>query len=87
MRITVDDGDGREVKLGSYLGSYAHVTGFDVDSGAFVHVHPYGEPETTDDGTRLTFHTDFPRPGRFRFFVQVRVDGFLHTVPVLATVE
>ena len=87
MRITVDDGSGREVSLGSYLGSYAHVTGFDVDTGAFVHVHPYGEPETTDDGTRLTFHTGFDRPGRYRFFVQVRVDGFLHTVPVMATVE
>lgn len=87
MRITVDDGSGREVSLGSYLGSYAHVTGFDVDTGAFVHVHPYGEPETTDDGTRLRFHTEFDRPGRYRFFVQVRVDGFLHTVPVMATVE
>jgi hypothetical protein len=87
MRITVDDGSAREVALGTYLGSYAHVTGFDVDTGAFVHVHPYGEPETTDDGTRLTFHTDFDQPGRYRFFVQVRVDGFLHTVPVVATVE
>lgn len=86
MRITVDDGNGREVALGTYLGSYAHVTGFDVDTGAFVHVHPYGEPETTDDRTRLTFHTSFD-PGRYRFFVQVRVDGFLHTVPVTSTVR
>ena len=52
MRITVDDGSG-PVTLGSYLGSYAHVTGFHIKTGAFVHVHPYGEPETTDDGTRL----------------------------------
>jgi hypothetical protein len=87
MRITVDDGDGSAVTLGSYLGTFAHVTGFDVDTGAFVHVHPYAEPETTDDGTRLTFHTEFEQPDRYRFFVQVRVDGFLHTVPVLATVE
>ncbi len=86
MQITVDDGTG-PVTLGSYLGSYAHVTGFQLRTGAFVHVHPYGEPETTDDGTRLTFHTEFAKPGRYRFFVQVRVDGFLHTVPVTATVK
>jgi hypothetical protein len=87
MRITVDDGSGGEVTLGSYLGSPAHVTGFNVESGSFVHVHPYGDPEATDDGTRLSFHTEFRDPGRYRFFVQVRVDGFLHTVPVTALVE
>lgn len=87
MHITIDDGTGRPVSLGSYLGSYAHVTGFQIRSGAFVHVHPYGDPETTDDGTRLTFHTQYDKPGRYRFFVQVRVDGFLHTIPVTATVQ
>ena len=87
MQITVDDGDRNEVTLGSYLGSYAHVTGFELETGSFVHVHPYGEPEATDDGTQLTFHTAFDEPGSYRFFVQVRVDGFLHTVPVTATVE
>ena len=86
MQITIDDGDGGPVTLGSYLGSSAHVTGFQLSSGAFVHVHPYGEPEATDDGTLLTFHTEFEQTGRYTFFVQVRVDGFLHTVPVTATV-
>ena len=66
MRITVDDGDGNEVTLGSYLGSYAHVTGFELETGSFVHVHPYGEPEATDDGTQLTFHTAFDKPGSYR---------------------
>jgi hypothetical protein len=87
MRITVDDGEGDDVTLGSYLGSYAHVTGFELDSGSFVHVHPQGEPEATDDGTELTFQTEFEKPGSYRFFVQVRVDGFLHTVPVTTSVE
>ncbi len=52
----------------------------------FEHVHPYGEPEVGDDGTALTFHTGFSVPGRYVFFVQVRVDGFLHTLPVGSTV-
>ena len=87
MQITVDNGDGDDVTLGSYLGSYAHVTGFELETGSFVHVHPYGEPEATDNGTQLTFQTQFEKPGSYQFFVQVRVDGFLHTVPVTATVE
>jgi hypothetical protein len=51
-----------------------------------VHVHPYGEPEATDDGAVLTFHTTFERAGDYRLFVQVRVDGIVHTVPVTATI-
>ncbi len=86
LQIAVDDVAGA-VTLGTYLGSYAHVTGFHIKTGAFVHVHPLGEPEITDGATRLTFHTEFEKPGRYRFFVQVRLDGFLHTVPVTATVE
>lgn len=77
---------GGAVPLGSYLGTSAHLTGFRTDGGQFVHVHPYGEPEQTEDGTRLTFHTTFEQPGDYRFFLQVRVDGFLHTLPVTAAV-
>lgn len=87
MTLTIGDGDGRPVALGTYLGAYAHVTGFDVETGTFAHVHPYGDPETGSDGTDLVFHTEFDEPGRYVFFVQVRVDGFVHTVPVSSTVS
>ncbi|KAA1418690.1 hypothetical protein F0U44_09340 [Nocardioides humilatus] len=90
LRFVVTTLDGRSVQLGSYLGAAAHVSGFRGGLRAaqqvFVHVHPYGEPEVTDDGTVLTFHTVFKRPGDYRFFVQVRVDGIVHTVPVTATI-
>ncbi len=87
MTITVSDVDGAKVTLGSYLGTFAHLTGFHVESGAFVHAHPYGEPEPSEDGDTLTFHTEFEESGRYRFFMQVRVDGFLHQVPFSATVS
>ncbi|KAA1425670.1 hypothetical protein [Nocardioides antri] len=87
LRLAVTDVDGNPLTLGSYLGTSAHVTGFVVGSGGFVHVHPYGAPETTQDGTVLTFHTAFEEAGDYRFFVQVRVDGFLHTVPVTVPVS
>lgn len=91
LRLRLTDADGEPVALGSYLGTSAHLTGFAVDSRGFVHVHPYGAPEVTDDGTVLTFHTVFAQPGDYRLFLQVRVDGLLHqlavTAPVIAPKE
>lgn len=85
LDILARDAQGRPVKLGSYLGTFAHVTGFHRQSGAVVHMHPLGRPEVQDTGTRLSFHTQFEKSGAYVCFVQLRVDGFLHTIPV--TVE
>jgi len=82
MRLTVRDARGRPVLLGTYLGAHAHVTGFRKESGSMLHVHPLGAPEVTEDGSTLEFHTEIEEPGDYRLFAQVRVDGFLHTVPV-----
>lgn len=84
--LTVSDGSGGVLNLGTYLGSYAHLTGFDTATGAFVHAHPLGTPEVSDDGSTLTFHTALGTPGTYRFFVQVRVDGFVHQVPLTTEV-
>ncbi|QCW49990.1 hypothetical protein FE634_05420 [Nocardioides dongxiaopingii] len=84
--MTVSDGASGVLNLGTYLGSYAHLTGFDVETGAFVHAHPIGAPTTTDAGSELTFHTSFDLPGTYRLFVQVRADGFVHTVPLTTIV-
>ncbi|XBB70067.1 hypothetical protein ABFU82_12380 [Nocardioides sp. WV_118_6] len=86
LRLSVTTENDDPVTLGSYLGATAHLTGFAIGTRGFVHVHPYGAPETEKDGTVLTFHTVFTEPGDYRMFVQVRVDGLLHqlavTVPV-----
>ncbi|WP_210440225.1 hypothetical protein [Nocardioides xinjiangensis] len=86
LGLVVRDAAGRPVELGTYLGAYAHVTGFHRETGAMVHLHPLGAPDVTEDGSELTFHAEIPDPGDYRLFAQVRVDGFLHTVPVELTV-
>jgi hypothetical protein len=86
LRLVVRDAGGRPVDLGTYLGAYSHVTGFHTGTGAMVHLHPLDAPVVTDDGSELTFHADIAQAGDYRLFVQVRVDGFLHTVPVELTV-
>jgi hypothetical protein len=86
LRLVVRDAEGRPVPLGTYLGAYSHVTGFHTGTGAMVHLHPLDAPDITTDGSELTFHSDIEQAGDYRLFVQVRVDGFLHTVPVELTV-
>lgn len=85
--LRVRDDQDRPVRVDTYLGTYGHVTGFRRESGEMVHLHPLGVPETTDVGSELTFHTEIEEPGHYLLFVQVRVDGFLHTVPVPVTVD
>jgi hypothetical protein len=87
LRLMVRDAHGRPVSLGTYLGTSGHVTGFHEQSGAVIHLHPMAEPEVTEDGTELTFHSEVQRPGAYQLFVQVRVEGYLHTVPVNLTVR
>jgi len=82
LRLTVTDLDGRPVELGSYLGTTAHVTAFRTDTYAVAHLHPLGAPSQTADGTILRLHTSFTEAGDYVAFVQVRVDGFVHTVSV-----
>jgi len=82
LSLVVLDAAGRPVKLGSFLGTFAHVTAVHAETGSVVHMHPLGQPELGDDGTRLTFHTEFEKPGTYLCFAQVRVDGFLHTLRV-----
>lgn len=87
LLLRVRDDQERAVQLGTYLGTYGHVTGFHRESGAMIHLHPLEAPETTQEGAELTFHTEIEQAGDYLLFVQVRVDGYLHTVPVPLTVS
>lgn len=80
LRVRVSDRRGRPVKLGAYLGATAHVTAFHTQAGTMVHLHPLGVPEVDPDASVLTLHTGRVDPGPYVFFIQVRVDGFLHTL-------
>lgn len=86
MILRVTTADGSPVRLGNYLGTFSHVTGFHVETGQYVHTHPFGAPELTSDGTELTFHTEITEPGHYRLFVQVRLDELVHQVPITVPV-
>jgi hypothetical protein len=86
MTVRVSDRQGRPVKLGAYLGTTGHITGFHVATGAMTHLHPIGLPTIEHDAAVLSLHTTFTLPGTYVFFVQLRVDGFLHTLRATADV-
>jgi hypothetical protein len=85
MRIGISK-NGVPASLGSYLGVYAHVSAFNVKTGALVHMHPLGAPSNVGKDAVLDFHTAFDDPGDYRMFVQVRVSGIVWTVPITVLV-
>lgn len=87
LRLVVRDRQGDPVNVGTYLGAYGQVIGFQTETGAMVHLHTLDAPDLTEAGSELTFASDIAQPGDYRLFAQVRVDGFLHTVPVELTVR
>lgn len=84
--VLISDPAGKPVNLGTYLGVYAHVTAFSRETGEVIHLHPLGGPENGEDGTRLGIHVKPPKAGDYVFFVQVRVDGMIHTLRLPVTV-
>ncbi|MEI7059117.1 hypothetical protein WBG06_25070 [Nocardioides sp. CCNWLW239] len=84
--LLISDEAGNPVNMGTYLGVYAHVTAFSQETGEVIHLHPLGGPENAEDGTRLGIHVKPPKAGDYVFFVQVRVDGMIHTLRLPVTV-
>jgi len=65
--------DGRDVsaELKPYLGAKGHLVTLRVGDLAYLHTHP--------DGDALAFESALPTPGRYRLWVQFRLDGVVHT--------
>lgn len=86
LTIRLTRPDGAVPSLGQYLGTSAHLTGFHTRTGGAVHMHPLGAPapDARGDapGVDLEFHAEMPETGSYVLFLQVRVDDFLHTLPI-----
>jgi hypothetical protein len=72
LRFTVTRG-GRPVTVEPYLGAQGHLVALREGDLAFLHVHP--------DEHSLRFMAEFPTAGRYRLFLQFKVDGRVHTAP------
>lgn len=84
LRFTVSAG-GRPVALQPYLGAGGHLVALREGDLAFLHVHPEGHG--TGANGEVGFEATFPTAGRYRLFLQFRVDGELQTVAFTEEVE
>jgi hypothetical protein len=70
--FTVKDSLGNPVSLGMYLKAGAHIFGFRVQDGAYVHLH--GDLSTGSD--QILVDMEFtPGPGKYRLFVEFMAAG------------
>jgi len=65
--------NGRAVTTQPYLGARGHLVALREGDLAYLHVHP--------DADSLSFAATFPTPGRYRLFLDVKVDGRVRTAP------
>ncbi|HEY0699916.1 MAG TPA: hypothetical protein VGD43_19160 [Micromonospora sp.] len=74
--------DGRPVTdLEPYLGAYGHLVALRAGDLAYLHTHPDGAPGDgrTAAGPGITFHTQLPSVGVYRFFLDFQHAGAVHT--------
>ncbi|MGH3773895.1 MAG: hypothetical protein ACRDRW_21310 [Pseudonocardiaceae bacterium] len=82
LTVTVSQDGTPVTDLQPYLDTYAHLTAFHQGDLAFAHLHPEAPANADHGGPTLSFHTELPRPGNWRLFVQFQTAGTLHTAAV-----
>jgi hypothetical protein len=78
LSITVKQGDELFRKLEPTMQAYAHLVGFSANRSQLIHAHPMGEePRSSNQrgGPNLKFGVEFPKPGNYRLFLQIKVEG------------
>jgi hypothetical protein len=73
---------GAPVALQPYLGAYGHLTMLRESDLGYLHIHP--EPALADGAVK--FWVAAPSTGTYRMYLDVQVDGAVHTAPFTVTV-
>lgn len=76
LTFDIRDNDERVPQLKPYLGAFGHLVALRDGDLAYLHIHP---EETDPESGRVEFSAQFPTPGRYRLFLQVKPDGHLIT--------
>lgn len=78
--------DGEPVTtLEPYLGAFGHLVALRDGDLAYLHVHPHGDaPELGENsGPEIVFEATAPTEGRYLLFLDFKVDGEVHTAPLV----
>ncbi|HEY3016603.1 MAG TPA: hypothetical protein VGJ41_15920 [Nocardioides sp.] len=69
--------------LQPYLGAYGHLVAIKADDLSYLHVHPEDGPA----GPEIAFHVEVSDAGAYRFFLDFRHGGRVHTAQFTVRVE
>lgn len=78
--------DGQPVtRLEPYLGAFGHLVALRDGDLAYLHVHPHGDPPAAGEtsGPDIVFEATAPTPGRYLLYLDFKVDGQVHTAPLV----
>jgi hypothetical protein len=76
--------NGRPVpSFDSYVGHRGHLVALRDGDLSYSHVHPEPDAEVGE----IAFHTELPSAGKYRFFLQFKVAGVVHTAPFTVEVK
>jgi hypothetical protein len=75
-RFTVFKDGSRVRDIEPYLGARGHLVALREGDLAFLHVHPESEAA---EGSDIRFAVEYPSEGRYRLFLQFKIDGRVHT--------
>jgi hypothetical protein len=76
VRFTVFKGGRRLEDIEPYLGARGHLVALREGDLAFLHVHPESEARV---GSDIRFAVEYPSQGRYRLFLQFKLDGQVQT--------
>jgi hypothetical protein len=76
VRFTIFKNGSRVRDIEPYLGARGHLVALREGDLAFLHVHPESEAA---EGSDIRFAVEYPSEGRYRLFLQFKVDGRVHT--------
>lgn len=78
-KVVIKDSDGHPfAQLEPVMGAFAHIVAINEDFKTIAHIHPMGvEPSKNSDrsGPELKFHMELHKPGFWKIWVQVKVNG------------
>jgi hypothetical protein len=88
LSLTVRHAGGGPVELQEIMGDYAHMVAFDKDRAGYAHLHPVQTGKEEDPtAPRMGFTFNSAKPGLYRLWAQVKLDGQEIAVPFDLSVE
>ena len=77
LRFAISRGGRPVPSFDAYVGHRGHLVALHDGDLSYSHVHP----EPTAQVGEIVFHGELPSAGRYRLFLQFKVDGTVHTAP------